>query len=607
MEMNPEAVNNLPVEELNGLTPDQQPVKEADAPVAETDGADTEKETNVKYADREAVLEAARQLAAKDPAEISREEVACLKQQFYSFHTDIKEAGEAEAETAEAAQDPVEEAFKAVLAEIKDKKAAEVARLEAMRQENLEKCNAIIEKILEMSADADNVNREFPNFRELQQQFKEAGEVPAQAQTDLWKRYQDAVERFYDQYRINKDLRDYDFKKNLETKTLLCEEAEKLVAEEDVVLAFRRLQAMHDKWRETGPVAKDLREQIWLRFKDASAEVNKKYQAFFEERKAREQANEDAKTALCEKIESIDYAAATSFPAWEKLTEQVLKLQEEWKTLGYASRKVNSKLFARFRAGCDRFFTAKAEYYRDVKDRMAENQRLKTLLCEEAETLSQSTDWKKTADRLVQLQKQWKSIGAVPRKHSDELWKRFQKACDHFFDLKKQDLNDTRRSEQAALKAKRAITATLVEALSDETLTPDAATELLKKANADWKTAGHVPFRDKDKVYNEFREAADALRNKHGLTRASRQMVRFETTLLELTDNNKLSRERERLTRAYEARCQEIKTCENNMGFFTSKSSSGNAMLQELQRRVATLKEDLATLRQKIALIDEKL
>lgn len=632
MEMKPETNETTQIVE-DGLTPANQPVEVVEptqevVPVQEVVvDAEGENETAAErtlevYPDRESVLAAARELASHDAADITREEVAHLKQQYYSLAKNVVvEAAEgAEADQAVAAveeeteaaevsvaADAADEEFKAILAVIKEKKAQQLAAQEAARQANLEKCNAIIEKILEMSADADNVNREFPNFRELQQQFKEAGEVPPQAQTDLWKRYQDAVERFYDQYRVNKDLRDYDFKKNLETKTLLCDEAERLKDEEDVVAAFRRLQSLHDKWRETGPVAKDLRDSIWLRFKDASAEVNKRYQAFFEERKAREQANEDAKTALCEQAEAVDYQSATSFAAWDKLTAQVLTMQQEWKKLGYASRKSNNKLFARFRAACDRFFTAKAEFYKESKDRMSENMRLKTLLCEEAETLSQSTEWKKTAERLVELQKQWKSIGAVPRKYSDALWERFQKACDYFFDLKKKDLNELRRGENQALKAKKEITARINEAIADESMTAEKAEELLRQAAADWKGAGHVPFREKDRVYDDYRKAMDTLREKHGLTRSSRQMARFESALSEMGDNPQLGRERERLVRAYDARCQELKTCENNMGFFTTKTSKGNAMLQELQRRIATLREDIETLRKKIALIDEKL
>lgn len=457
-----------------------------------------------------------------------------------------------------------------------------------------------------MSADTDNVNREFPRFRELQQQFKEIGEVTATEATDQWKRYQDAIERFYDQYRINKDLRDYDFRKNLETKTLICTEAESLANEEDIITAFKRLQTLHESWRDTGPVAKEIREEIWNRFKDASAVVNKRYQAFFEERKAREQQNEDAKTALCERVEAIDINGATTFKQWDEYTAAILAAQEEWRTLGYASRKNNNKLFARFREACDKFFTAKATYYKETKERQNENLQKKIELCEQAEALKDSTDWKKTADKLVEMQRRWKTIGAVPKKQSDSLWNRFQKACDHFFEQKKKDLSDSRNAEQAALKAKRDIIAR-VNAVGDDS-TPEEVTALLHQADSDWREAGHVPFREKDKIYDEYRNAVNALRDRYKLSRNSRSMARFANTLADIgNDQNRLDKERERLVRMYESKRQELKTCENNLGFFTTKSNRGNAMLQELNRRIVAIKEDIEGLRNKISMLDEKM
>lgn len=583
----------------------------AEAPEAEVESQAEEVETPV-YATIEEVVEAARGVASKAAEDVTREEVNSLKQQFYAFRkaeqVAEKEAFEAAGnapEAFEAVESPLEVEFKALLNEIKDKKADQVARLEAEREANLKIRNEIIDQLLEMSADADNVNREFPRFRELQQQFKTVGEVPATAVTEHWKRYQEAVEKFYDQYRINKDLRDYDFKKNLETKTLLCEEAERLADEEDIVLAFRRLQGLHDTWRETGPVAKELREDIWMRFKDASAVINKKYQTFFEERKAREQANEDAKTALCERMEAIDPVAITSYKEWDEQTAKVLAAQEEWKGIGYASKKNNNRLFARFRAACDKFFTAKAEFYKEAKDRMAENLRLKTDLCEEAEALKESTEWRKTADRLVELQKKWKTIGAVPKRQSDAIWKRFQDACDYFFEQKKKDLSDTRHAEQSALKAKKAIIATL-KAVGED-VTPDEVAAIIKKCDADWRGAGHVPFREKDGIYEEYRAVVNELQNKYGLSRAGRSMARFESNLAELTDSKSLNRERERLVRAYENKKNELKTCENNLGFFTTKNRSGNAMIQELERRIAGIKDEIEQLRVKITMVDEKM
>lgn len=615
MEMREESMAEAPEVMADSTLNEQQaaePVYEKEETVETVAEPEEETDSAPAYATIEEVVEAAKALAAKDAEEVTREEVNHLKQQFYAFRK-AEQAAEKEAfvaagnDAAEfvAAESAVEEEFKAVLNEIKEKKAEQVARLEAQREANLALKNEIIDQLLEMSADADNVNREFPRFRELQQQFKTIGEVPATAVTDQWKRYQEAVEKFYDQYRINKDLRDYDFKKNLETKTLLCEEAERLADEEDIVLAFRRLQDLHDTWRETGPVAKEIREDIWMRFKDASAVVNKKYQAFFEERKAREQHNEAAKTALCERMEALEAATPSSYKEWDELTASVLAAQEEWKGLGYASKKNNNKLFARFRAACDCFFTAKAEFYKGVKDRMAENLRLKTELCEQAEALKESTEWRKTADRLTELQKKWKAIGAVPKRQSDAIWKRFQEACDYFFEQKKKDLNDTRHAEQTALKAKKAIIAELKEVAADATADDVAA--LIKKCDGEWRQAGHVPFRDKDKIYDEYRAVVNELQTKYQLTRASKSMARFEANLAEMTDGKSLNRERERLVRAFEQKKNELKTCENNLGFFTTKSRSGNAMLQELERRISGIKDEIEGLRKKITMIDEKI
>lgn len=582
-----------------------------------TDAAEEAQAPRVRpvYETVEAALAAARELAEKPSEEVQRDEVAYLKQQFHSLRiaqqNELRDAAIAAGTLAEddtfqpvVTEDDTE--FQTLMNTIKEKKAAYVAALEQQRQENFKKREEIIAELLEMSAEADNVNREFPRFRDLQQQFKDTGEVPPTEATAQWKRYQDAIEKFYDQYRVNKELRDYDFSKNLQTKTLLCEEAERLDQEQDVVLAFRRLQDLHETWRDTGPVAKEIRDEIWNRFKDASAVVNKKYQTFFEERKAVEQQNEDAKNALCERVEAIDTTAATSFKDWDELTAQILGAQEEWKKLGYSSRKNNNRLFARFRAACDRFFTAKGDFYRESKDKMTRNLEQKIELCEKAEALMESKEWKKTAELLTDMQRKWKTIGAVPKKQSDTVWARFQKACDYFFEQKKKDLNDSRRAEQAALKLKQAIIAELKEIGDD--IDASAVADRIKDADNRWRQAGHVPMRDKDKIYEEYREVVNALRDKFKLSRSSRQMARFENTMAEISnDSNRMGRERERLMRAYEAKRNELKTCENNLGFFTTKSRQGNAMIAELERRIAAIKQDIETLRAKVDMLDEKL
>lgn len=562
-------------------------------------------------ADKADVLEALTRLASADAVEISREEVARLKQLFYSFRkaeleaemADFLASGNAEADFLPAL-DPAEEQFKELMNAVRDRKAALTAAHEAELAANLERKKALIEELQQLSADTDNVNRTFPRVKEIQAEFKAIGDVPPTEATDLWKTYQATVEQFYDQLKVNKDLRDYDFRKNLELKTLLCEEAEKLDADDDVVLAFKRLQNLHDEWRQTGPVAKELREEIWQRFKDASAVVNKKYQAFFEERKAREAANEQAKTAICEHVEAIDCTQFKSFGAWEEATKTIIAAQQEWKTLGFASRKVNNALFARFRKACDNFFTLKGEYYRSVKDELARNLAKKIALCEQAEALSESSDWRRTADRLVALQKEWKTIGTVAKKQSDAVWQRFQKACDTFFEARKRNQSDGRSEEQANLKAKREIIEAL-KAIGADTPRAEAMPKV-KELQARWQEIGHVPFREKDKIYDEYRALCDAF-----YSRARRDGAganRFEDVVKEMSgDAAKLRRERDRIVRAYDIKRNELKTYENNLGFLSSKSKSGDSMVREMERRIQRIKDDLAAIEQKIALIDAQL
>lgn len=562
-------------------------------------------------ADKADVLEALTRLASADAVEISREEVARLKQLFYSFRkaeleaemADFLASGNAEADFLPAL-DPAEEQFKELMNAVRDRKAALTAAHEAELAANLERKKALIEELQQLSADTDNVNRTFPRVKEIQAEFKAIGDVPPTEATDLWKTYQATVEQFYDQLKVNKDLRDYDFRKNLELKTLLCEEAEKLDADDDVVLAFKRLQNLHDEWRQTGPVAKELREEIWQRFKDASAVVNKKYQAFFEERKAREAANEQAKTAICEHVEAIDCTQFKSFGAWEEATKTIIAAQQEWKTLGFASRKVNNALFARFRKACDNFFTLKGEYYRSVKDELARNLAKKIALCEQAEALSESSDWRRTADRLVALQKEWKTIGTVAKKQSDAVWQRFQKACDTFFEARKRNQSDGRSEEQANLKAKREIIEAL-KAIGADTPRAEAMPKV-KELQARWQEIGHVPFREKDKIYDEYRALCDAFYSRARRDGAGAR--RFEDVVKEMSgDAAKLRRERDRIVRAYDIKRNELKTYENNLGFLSSKSKSGDSMVREMERRIQRIKDDLAAIEQKIALIDAQL
>lgn len=552
---------------------------------------------------------------SKLPAEdISREGVARIKQLFYNLQNDhlmtLRDQFVAEGNDVEAfviPDDELEARFRGILAEIRDKKNALLVAQEAERQANLEKKNNIIERLNEMSADTDNVNRHFTTVKELQQEFKSIGEVPPTEQTAVWKNYQEAVERFYDQLKINKDLRDYDFRKNLDTKQLLCEQAEALVDEPDVVVAFKRLQDLHDKWRETGPVAKEIREDIWARFKDASATINKKYQAFFEERKARERENEIAKTALCERIEALDFSSLRTHAQWDSMTQEILKAQTEWKQLGFASRKLNNTLFARFRETCDKFFTTKAEHFKAIKDEMSENLAKKTALCERAEALKDSTDWRATTDTMVELQKEWKTIGAVAKKHSDAIWQRFQQACDYFFEQKKKSTSGVRQAEQENLKAKKEIIAKL-NAIDPETADRTEATKQVRDLQSQWQGIGHVPFREKDKVYEAYREITSKLYKAFDMRQSRDSMERFENSLNDMAgDEIKMLRERERMIRAYEQRKSELKTYENNLGFLSSKSKSGDSMVRELERKMERIREDLRVLEEKIKVIDNKL
>lgn len=562
---------------------------------------------------KEIIVSQAAELAEKPAEEVGRDEVARLKQQFYAIRkielekekSEFLEKGNEEAAFA-AKIDEVEEKFKEILNVIKEKKATLLAQQEAERQANYEKKVKIIEEIVALAADTDNVNRTYPRFKELQQEFKTVGEVPPTVATEQWKQYQDAVESFYDQLKVNKELRDYDFKKNLDTKQLLCDEAEKLADEADVIVAFKRLQELHDKWRETGPVAKEIREEIWSRFKDASAVVNKKYQSYFEERKAREQENETAKTAICERIEALDFDSLKSFSAWDEMTKTILAAQEDWKKLGFASKKMNNVLFARFRATCDKFFDMKASYFKTIKDDLSSNLEKKVALCEKAEALKDSTDWKKTADEFIALQKEWKTIGAVAKKHSDAVWKRFLAACDYFFEEKKKNTSSARQVEQANLKQKKEIIAKLGAITED--VARDEAVKQVKELMAQWQQVGHVPYRDKDKVYEAYRAKVDELYKRLDMRGTQARMANFEESVSGMSgDENKLYRERERLMRSYEQKRNELNTYENNMGFFNSKSKSGDSMLRELERKIQRIKEDLATLEQKIKVIDSHL
>ena len=599
----------------------EEPVAEepvAEEPVAEEAVAEPEpepvvEEESVDYSSlgKEQLVEELEKLLSQ-PVESVKERVAQIKGAFFALRkeelakekADFVAAGNEE-EAFAPQPDEVESKLKELLGEFKEKRAEFNAEQDAVKHANLEKKNKIIEEINTISQDPDNINRQFQHVQQLQQEFKAIGEVPSANTTEVWKSYQQAIENFYDLLKMNKELRDYDFKKNLEIKQQLCEDAEVLDEETDVIAAFRKLQILHEKWRETGPVSKEIREQLWARFKAASSVINKKHQAFFEERKTAEKENADAKTALCEAIEKIETEGLKTYAAWDEVTKQIIALQEEWKKLGFASRKVNTALFTRFRKSCDDFFAKKAAFFKSMKEELATNLAKKIELCEKAEALKDSTEWKATTDALIALQKEWKTIGPVVKKHSDAVWKRFISACDYFFEQKKKLASNQRSVEHDNLKAKKEVIAQVNSILEAEE-EPEDAPQKIRDLMAKWQTIGHVPYKEKDKIYAAYKEAIDKAFEKFDMKAIRARLSNFESNMSQ-SGSDKVYHERERLVRSFEQKCNELKTYENNMGFFTARSKSGNTIVKEMERKIANLKDEIALLEQKIKIIDEKL
>ena len=611
--LTPEANEQAPVAELSEQKTEvvETATDETVNQTLETPEVSEESSTNFAKMDKSQLLEALQQLALRPVQEV-KDEVARVRAAFLAIRKEEQakekqqflEKGNEEAAFAPMT-DEVEEQFKSVYAEIKEKKAAYNAQQEALKQENLHKKLEIISKITEIAADADNVNRQYNTVKQLQQDFKAIGEVPSENDTEVWKAYQVAVERFYDLLKMNKELRDYDFKKNLEQKQALCAEAEALDEESDIVEAFKKLQALHNTWREIGPVSKEIREELWTRFKNASAVINKKYQAFFEERKLNEKKNADGKEALCVRIEAIGTDDLKTYAAWDEATKAIIALQEEWKTFGFASRKVNADLFARFRKSCDDFFEKKAAFFKKMKEELAANLAKKIELCEKAEALKDSTDWKATTDALVALQKEWKTVGPVVKKHSDAVWKRFIAACDAFFEEKKKQNVNIHSVEHENLKQKKEIIAQIKAIFEDEN--KDDAPAKVRQLMKQWQEVGHVPYKEKDKIYAEYKALIDKAFEELDMKANKARMANFANSIKQMGDSNKVYHERERLVRAYEMKSQELKTYENNFGFFNAQSKSGNSLLKEMERKIAKIKDEISILEQKIKMIDEKL
>lgn len=574
---------------------------------------ETENQTIEVPQTQEEVVARVKELAEADaPAE--KQELDALKQAFYKIHKAnvaaaraqfIENGGEPEAFLP--TPNVLEDEFKAAMNVIKQKRAELQAELDRQKEENLQKKQEILERIKALSATPEEANQAYKEFKELQNQWKELTLVPAEKANELWKTYQLYVEQYYDQLKLNNEFREYDFKKNLEIKTRLCETAEKLNEEADVISAFQQLQALHQEFKETGPVAKELREEIWARFKAASTAVNKRHQQYFEELKQKEEENLAHKTTLCEKIEAIDLTAIKTAAAWEAQTQQIIEMQKEWRTIGFAPQKMNVKIFERFRGACDRFFTEKAAFFKRLKEEQAQNLAKKTELCEKAEALKDNTDWKATADKLMQIQKEWKTIGAVPKKHSESLWQRFIGACDYFFEQKGKNTASQRGEEKENLQKKEQVIEKLKALLEsdEEENKQDAVRELMKE----WNEIGFVPFKEKDKIYKAYHETVNQLFKALNMSAARRRLDNFKNNLKNdaKEGGQGLSRERERLVRAYENKRSEIKTYENNLGFLTCSSKKGSSLLNEMNKKMEKLKDELNLIGEKIAAIDKEM
>lgn len=568
-------------------------------------------ETTSKPQTKEEILKRLNELV-QDAESASKQELDGLKQTFYKIHNAEQEAAKTtfveNGGTEEAfvpQTDSTEESFKAAMATIKEKRSTLNAELEKLKENNLQVKLSIIEELKELVEAPEDANKSYNEFKKLQQQWNEVKLVPQAKVNELWKNYQLYVEKFYDILKLNNEFREYDFKKNLEIKTHLCEAAEKLATEQDVVSAFHQLQKLHQEFRDTGPVAKELRDETWSRFKTASTEINRRHQQHFEALKETEQHNLDQKTVICEIVETVEYNELKSFAAWDSKTQEVIALQNKWKTIGFAPQKMNVKIFERFRKACDEFFKRKGDFFKTLKEGMGENLEKKKILCEKAEALKDSTDWKETADILTKLQKEWRTIGPVPKKYSDAIWKRFIAACDHFFDQKGKATSSQRSVEQENLDKKKVIIEKLT-ALNEATESEEADKDV-RELMKEWNAVGHVPFKEKDKVYKQYHGLIDQLFDKLNISQSNKKLSNFKSNISNLQegDSQSLRRERERLVRTYENMKSELQTYENNLGFLTSSSKKGNSLLTEINRKVEKLKADIELVAQKIRVIDE--
>ena len=613
-DVEPEAVAEEPVEEPAETVAEPEAEPEEIAEAAEEEPATAEEkpaeETQAKTFESKAdVLDRLKEIVSEGETP-RKDELDMLKTIFYKFHIAEREAklkeyldAGGDPEKYQITPDEDENVFKAEMAVIKERRQKAFQQTEAEKQENLKKKLDIIEQIKAIATSPDEANKSYQTFKALQQQWKEIKAVPAEKANELWRNYQLYVEQFYDLLKLNIEAREYDFKKNLEMKTKLCEAAEKLAEEPDVVSAFQQLQELHQQYREIGPVSKELREETWARFKAASTVVNKRHQQHFESLRAQEDDNLAKKTALCEKVEAIAQEENKGAADWEKHTKQIIEIQNEWKTIGFAPQKMNVKIFERFRAACDSFFSRKAEYFKDMKQRFSENAEKKRALVEKAQALADSTEWRSTSDKLIALQKEWKSIGMVPKKLGDQLWNDFLAACNKFFEARNAANVDTRSTEHANLATKRSIIEQMKAILEDKA---EDAEDKVQELIEQYQATGHVPFKEKDKIYAEYHEVVDKLRSEFNINTSRRKLDNFKNNIKNIARRGEdaLDNERGRLMRKYEQMKQEIQTYENNLGFLNAASKKGNSLIDELNKKVQKLKDDCELVRQKIKAID---
>ena len=596
----------------NALLQGAQVEKEVEQTTAQNAeaAADDQKVENAKvYKTKKEVVERLKEIAASDENP-DKDEIDLLKTVFYKLHITEREArmkeyidGGGDPEAYQIMPDEDEETFKQQMAIVREKRARIFQQQETEKQANLEKKLEIIEKIKAMATSPDEANKSYNEFKELQQQWKDIKNVPADRASELWRNYQLYVEQFYDLLKLNSEAREYDFKKNLETKTKLCEAAEKLADEEDVISAFHQLQELHQQYRETGPVAKELREQIWTRFKAASTVINKRHQQHFEDLRSKEEENLTLKTALCEKVEEISKLENKTASDWEKRSKEIIDIQNQWKTIGFAPQKMNVKIFERFRAACDDFFGRKSEFFKEMKQAYASNIEKKKALVEKAQALADSTDWKVTSDKLINLQKEWKTIGVVPKKIGDQLWHDFLNACNKFFEARNAANAGARNEERENLEKKRSI----IEQI--KALVADAANTTREKVQAltdEYNKVGHVPYKEKDALYAAYHEALDAIYKELNISNKRRRLDDFKSNIRNMAKRGEdaIDNERGRLTRRFEQLKQEIQTYENNLGFLNASSKKGNSLIDEMNRKVQKLRDDLELVRQKIKAID---